>query len=291
MRKAFTLIELIVALAILAIMMMFASAIFRVSVDAQRMAVANGEIMQKLRVITEQLDADFRGALLSYGGQITLLNETYTTATSTGATRTENVHSDSIAFFANGDFQSTQQYGGKTIVGNVASILYGPPDPNSYSSRPAAADRLLLRRQTILAPLDTNDSSSASATEIRTKSDWQGEYYCASLEEWRLSPPYAAGSWGHRPVIKPNDLQAYLPMYLAKGVDNFTISYLQNGVEPNSVKSGEGYAIPWYPAVTDKKTGGTIIIPRAVKFEFTLYDSRGIIPKGRKFTHIVLWGG
>ena len=52
--KAFTLIELLVAIGILAVVMSFASVIFRVSIDAYRTAIANAEIMQKLRAITNQ---------------------------------------------------------------------------------------------------------------------------------------------------------------------------------------------------------------------------------------------
>src|SRR5512138_931069 len=61
MRRAFTLMELVVALGIMALVMSFAGVIFRVSTDSHRLALANAEIMQKLRAITEQLDSDFRG--------------------------------------------------------------------------------------------------------------------------------------------------------------------------------------------------------------------------------------
>jgi prepilin-type N-terminal cleavage/methylation domain-containing protein len=283
MRKAFTLIELIVALGLLGMMLMFASVIFRVSIDAQRMAMANSEIMQKLRVITEQLDADFRGMLASYGGQISFHKDKYGSTT--------EVRSDSIAFFANGDFQSTGQYGGETIVGNVASILYGPPDPNSYGRRPAGPDRLLLRRQTILAPRGSNGTTNtASENAIRAASNWKGEYFCTSLEQWRLSLPYASqGDWAKRPLIDPNKLQTYLPMYLAKGVDDFTIDYLPGD------KDWQVGRMPWYPSTDPNSTPAKWITmsvpPRAIKFEFTLYDSRGIIKKGRTFSHIVLLGG
>ena len=54
--KGFTLVELLVAIGI-----SFAGVIFNVSVNAQRTAMANAEIMQKLRAITGQLNADFRG--------------------------------------------------------------------------------------------------------------------------------------------------------------------------------------------------------------------------------------
>ncbi len=61
MRRAFTLIELVVSLGILAVVLSFAGMIFRVSIDSHRIALANAEIMQKLRVIAEQLNADFQG--------------------------------------------------------------------------------------------------------------------------------------------------------------------------------------------------------------------------------------
>jgi prepilin-type N-terminal cleavage/methylation domain-containing protein len=270
MRKAFTLLELVVSLGILAVMLVFASTIFRVSVNSQRLAIANGEIMQKLRVITGQLDADFRGILTTYGGQLSTRTDKY------GSTQ---VNSDSLAFFANGDFQSSQLYntqksGQTVILGNVASIFYGPPDPNSYSYAPAPQDRLLLRRQTILAPELTDSLLLAG-------SSWQGEYCCTSLEQWRIKPPYTnAGDWAKRPRIDPNNLAAYLPMYLVKGVDNFTISHLPSGAQ------WQTGTIPWSRPVN--QSTAMIAVPRAFKFEFTLYDSKGLIKGGRTFSHIVL---
>jgi prepilin-type N-terminal cleavage/methylation domain-containing protein len=284
MRKAFTLIELVVALAILAIMMMFASSIFRYSINAQRMAVANSEIMQKLRVITEQLDADFRGVMPQYGGGIRDQDDTFV-VNSVSTT----IRSDSIAFFANGDFRSTQQYKSgstaATVVGNAAAIFYGTFDLNPYykknNSLPAPQERMLLRGQTILCGADS------TLPDV----NWGGEYYRTSLEKCRLTPPYKSlDQWLQRPEFDPTKADSFLkywPMYLAKGVNNFTISYLQAGVGP---KSGE--RIPWH-----RLAGRTVRFddpngpPRSVKFEFTLYDSRGIIKNGRTFSHIVMLGG
>src|SRR4030042_971378 len=59
--NAFTLMELMVAVALFAIVFAFASVIFKVSVNSYRTAVANAEIIQKLRAITDQLNADFKG--------------------------------------------------------------------------------------------------------------------------------------------------------------------------------------------------------------------------------------
>ncbi len=264
MRKGFTLIELVVALAILAIMMAFAGEIFRVSVGAQRLALANGEIMQKLRIITEQLDADFRGLLLDYGGSL---------GTRSASSGGQTVNQDAIAFFATGDFQSTHLYGtpGQPVVGNVASIFYGPA---SYTQFPPPQERLLLRRQTILAP------GAPPAT-----SDWQGEYYVASLEQWRVSPPFTDPNARVRlPTVDPNDPQKYMPLYLAKGVDDFTIYYADG-----TVQSGTGM-LSWLrvePGAGGAARTTEVLRPRAFKFEFTLYDSKGLIRGGRRFSHIV----
>ena len=53
--------ELVVAVALLALVLAFSGIIFKVSIESYRTAAANTEIMQKLRVITDQLNADFRG--------------------------------------------------------------------------------------------------------------------------------------------------------------------------------------------------------------------------------------
>ena len=45
--RAFTLMELMVALGIMVIVIGFAGQIFKVSIDSQRVAMANAEIMQK----------------------------------------------------------------------------------------------------------------------------------------------------------------------------------------------------------------------------------------------------
>ncbi len=268
MRKAFTLIELVVAMGILAIILSFAGVIFRVSTESQQMAMANAEIMQNLRVITGQLDADFKGLIVEYGGRSR-------TSTSTVTVSEEEIttNSDGVAFFANGDFQSTRQYGGQTIVGNVASIYYGSLDPSSYASPPAPRDRVLLRRQTILAP-EAPQADSA----------WNGEYYSASLEQWRTDAPCTPDEWSSPP--DPNTLETQLPMYLAKGVDDFTIHYLEAGAD-----LGTG-PIPWQRRLPeDSSEGSESINPLAFKITFTLYDSKGIIKNGRIFTHIVLVGG
>jgi len=274
-RKAFTLIELIVAMAVLAIVLSFAGLIFRVSIDSHRMALANAEIMQKLRVITEQLDTDFKGVILDYGGVVKARVFTYTIDDEDGEVEME-INTDSVVVFAQGDFQSTGQYDidGEivTISGNVAALYYGPPDLDSYARLPEPRERILLRRQTILA------------SEVSPEhSDPNGEYYATSLHQWYAGSGSADwDGWVEMPVIEPGDIKANQPMYLAKGVDNFTVYYLERD-DPIGTD-----ALAWQRRLDNDREN--IRPPRALKFEFTLHDSRGIIKNGRTFTHIVYLG-
>jgi prepilin-type N-terminal cleavage/methylation domain-containing protein len=155
-RRAFTLIELVTAVALLALVLMFSGIIFKVSIESYRTASANAEIMQKLRVITEQLNADFRG--LCKDAPLFMCfyedsNDSYRRC-------------DQIMFFAVGDFQSTQLYSGSPAVpstsgvpvrGNVARISY-ICSPRHYQLPPRyERERMLIRRQHILTADRTLD--------------------------------------------------------------------------------------------------------------------------------------
>lgn len=270
-RKAFTLIELVVSLGILAVILSFAGVIFRVSVESQRMAVANADVMRTLRIITEQLDADFRGGAiptrLPYGYPVHISYDTRTPAAGGGSPG----YSDAVVLFTSGDFRSTEQYGGKTIAGNVACVFYGQPDPNSYKRTPRPYEKLLLRRQTILTA-----GAPASGSNAR------GEYFQETAQEWLVTPPFAdVNDWTRRPVVEPNNVKANLSMFVAQGVDNFTVEYIDATTVLGTSK------IDWQRS--SGRSGSGVFNPRAFKFTFTLYDSRGIIKKGRTFTHIVVW--
>ena len=91
-KRAFTLIELVVAIAILAMMISFSSVIFKAGIGTYRTSVANTEIMQKLRAITDQLNADFKGLRKDAPMAIEFVRDS------------NDVRYDKIAFFSNGDF-------------------------------------------------------------------------------------------------------------------------------------------------------------------------------------------
>jgi prepilin-type N-terminal cleavage/methylation domain-containing protein len=288
MKKAFTLLELIVSIALLAMVFLFAGMIFRVSINSYRTAVANAEIMQKLRAITDQLNADFKGTIWDPTGKINFgFGESYVDnkLIYTASDTTKPVRSDSIIFFATGDFQSTRQYKdkssgkSKTVAGNVACIFYGPADVNySPEEKPDPKKKILMRRQIIITP------------DIKWPNEnWNalGEYYNQrSLAELIADPTFDPCNSNlmdrQLDLNDPNKLVTYM----AKGVDNFTIQYVGGEYPYQGMPFNE-----WRPDnKVDLSTWPKNLYPIAFKFTFTLYDSKGVIKQGRTFTHIVYLG-
>ena len=273
MKKAFTLIEIVVAVAILAMVLGFSSMAFRTCIDAYRVAGANSEIMQKLRAITDQLNADFKGVILKYGGRVVFKTE-----------GSPKVRGDSIAFFANGDFQSTDQYDdpNRTVAGNVATIFYGLTNNAALNPK----EKILVRRQTIL-------TADEGLSDLPASREFKREYLKISLSKWRVDPPAPLpqdpadwDDWTQRPNLNTNSGND-LVMYLAKGVDNFTIQYV--GLD-DLTKSGTKEFNEWRPVDDDEikdVDASDIFRPLAFKFSFKLYDSKGIIKGGRAFSHII----
>lgn len=206
-RRGFTLVELVVAIGVMAMVVVFAGTVFKASIAAYRVATAQAEIMQKFRAITDQLNNDFRGlrkdAPLFIWFQLD--------------PNDLNKRLDQIMFFADGDFQSTKIYGGNPIVGNVARIYYGQArvyspsmsgyiypwdqwanDVNAavnYDRIRTKCERTLARRQHILTA-DTTLSDqwpncvtctfgqSDPIITYMLKNDTY-EYDCISLSQWQ----------------------------------------------------------------------------------------------------------
>jgi len=337
--KAFTLIELMVSMGLLVVIMSFAGVIFRVSINSHRTAMANAEIMQKLRAITSQLNADFKG--LNKDGEIfvvwgarQLRDTTYKDSDLDGYERF-----DRITFFADGDFQSYRT--NPMVRGNTARICYTLARNNT--SRPEQQDRtkrVLARTQHILT-CDTNLTDFLNPSGF-TNSEWlewnnEYEYDKTSLEQWKRIP------WEEKmnmlavicdvqvdqsnvdedvrgTIVEPTDANS-IHMLLCEGVGEFEIQGWSDArrqwlpeVDPdgdgdltdthfffNDLNDVPGVLYPYPPyggaAINNIGYQRKLIdrahfndIPglgRALKFTFTLYDSKGIIKEGRTFTHIV----
>ena len=286
--KAFTLIELVVAIAILVLVTSFAGAVFRVSIGSHRTGLANAEIMQKLRAITDQFNRDFKGIRRDAPMAIQFRRD--------GDTRR-----DSIVFFANGDFQSIRQYwysgssgpALRTVVGNVASIYYG-----QASDEPGSDPNILARKQKIL----TSDSSLIDTPALGDPN----EFLIDSLAVWRVGLDDANFvDWVvASPLVDPH-FEEYLPLYMTDGVANFMIQVAEwdqadgtfiwlpvnEDFDDNDI-FGFFYNVPGSLVIDDWSdwSDWSASWPRAIRFTFTLYDSRGIIENGRTFTHIVYLG-
>ncbi|HUT30435.1 MAG TPA: prepilin-type N-terminal cleavage/methylation domain-containing protein [Sedimentisphaerales bacterium] len=345
MKRAFTLLELVVAVAVLALISSFAGAIFSVSVDSHRAAMANAEIMQKLRAITDQLNADFAG--LRKDGEIFVIwSAVWGDPNMNDPNRF--IRFDRIMFFANGDFQT---YRDGKIRGDVARICYMLANIGQWGNqtRPYAIRRerrVLSRSQHILTSnadldpwLDPNQRGEEGLDNWRNAY----EYDRITMQQWKnmlwetdkkialsviMDVDVDDAGLGGGATVEPLN-PAYTHMLLCEGMGEFKVQGWYEREQrwvpeladgdfdgiPEGGVPGVLYPHPLYGAV---QLGGEFWydpdpesvegqakrrylesllneehfneIPglgRALKFTFTLYDSRGIIREGRTFTHIV----
>jgi prepilin-type N-terminal cleavage/methylation domain-containing protein len=362
--QGFTLVELVVAIGIMGLVILFAGNVFKASIGSYRIASAQAEIMQKFRAITDQLNNDFRG--LRKDAPLFIWFQFDPTDI--------NNRLDQIMFFADGDFQSIQTYNtytgpgiyngsiipqpsGSPVVSNLARIYYGQAqsiDPrNNTITYPVALrfiDRVLSRRQHLyIANPDSglqywhfpayNSSDFLFVDPIQN--DWF-EHDTNSLSQWQVAAQnptnvdnIITGCFGtavsyygnNRPTVNLADANT-LHLLMAQKVGNFSVqwSYL-------FTNAGQTY-VYWWPSIDpdgngnlsdsdfrrmspvpvpfgfyfntaapsflnwfsyDKAvylTGAVVepVYPKALKFTFTLYDSRGVFKDGQTFTHIVYLG-
>jgi hypothetical protein len=338
MKKAFTIIELVAAIALMVMVVSFAGLIFRVSIDAQRTTAANAEIMRKLRSITDQLNTDFRGIRKDAPLLIFFHQDA-------------GERFDQIMFFADGDFQSTQLYDfdpvlgkkvpsptGEPICGNVARIDYGLAqslDPNIIPHNMTdpwllgERYRLLGCRRHILANPDFSTwlSANYAAETLDFNSDLNERYEHdnLSLAQWKTLD---GTTYSHPPppvIVQPPQVDMTDPntyhKLVCEGVSSFAIQwpywdsgmlrwFASNDPDGNGDPADSHFAIiasdtfgayfnipgsgsitGWYSnkdaTVQDHLSGS---YPKALKFTFTIHDSKGIIEGGRRFTHIVYLG-
>ncbi|MHC4461516.1 MAG: PilW family protein [Planctomycetota bacterium] len=283
MKRAFTLIELVVAVAILAMVLFFAGMIFKVSIESYRTAIANAEIMRKLRAITDQLNADFKEIrkdaplLISFRQHPANPSQRY----------------DQIMFFPVGDFQSTQLYApgpapapisstqvpapiGVPIRGNLARIYYGQAGVNR--TLPASfeppwgqsnKERVLARSQHILTAdpsifhwfadfsnlnsfADFNNFDAPEIIHDRYPNNDFYEHDRLSLSEWKAVGriPYAdriiSACFDKRPLFDIYDPNTFHKL-MSESVGNFTIQWAYWDPGPDlSIPIDDQYR--WFPS-------------------------------------------
>jgi type II secretory pathway pseudopilin PulG len=367
-RFGFTLVELVVALGIMVLVILFAGTVFKSSINSYRIASAQAEIMQKFRAITDQLNNDFKGLRKDAPMFVWFHLDP----------NSPNLRFDQIMFFADGDFQSTQTYNlntnpispyngyiipqpsGSSVISNLARIYYGQaksidPQDNIFkfpiALRPV--DRILSRRQHLYIANQVSGSqywqfpahdSSGFLVVNPIQNNWF-EHDTNSLSQWQAAAQnptdvnnIITGCFGNdlafgnnRPAVNLADANT-LHLLMTEKVGNFSVqwSYLftnagqtfiywwpsndpdGNPVTPDSdfvkmvndnglLASAFGVcfnvAAPstssWFTpnkAAGPYFTGTSTFYPVALKFTFTLYDSRGVFKDGQTFTHIVYLG-
>jgi prepilin-type N-terminal cleavage/methylation domain-containing protein len=349
MKKGFTLIELLVAIAILTMVLSIAGVIFKVSIDSQRIAIANAEIMQKLRAITDQLNSDFKG--LRKDGEIFIVWAADRKKLSAPLANPNDPNaferSDRIMFFADGDFQS---YNASPIVrSDLARVCYTLAKKGTLRPQDLPPHKRILARTQHNLTADPNlpNFFDPNAFSNQQWYDWNNlyEYDKIFLEGWKNIPLQnkidilsvigdvtVTGTvtssvpdsfrGANVDINNPNSIHKLL----CQDVGEFKVQSWYDKenrwipeVNPNGDGSLDDSDFPltaagdldpcdvpvlWYPYgwvgvrninypywLIDEANFN--IIPglgRALKFTFTLYDSKGIIKTGRTFTHIVYLG-
>jgi prepilin-type N-terminal cleavage/methylation domain-containing protein len=274
MKKGFTLTELLVAIGLLAGVLTASTIIFHYSIEAQRTAMATAEIMRNVRAITDQLNSNLTslkadGYLLLYSDEI-----------SPG--RDAN-HNDALYFFSDGDFQSSQY---EDLRSNVARIYFGHAR-NDYND--LLLDMRLLTPDSSKVGDDSNDFHKISFVECQSD--------IKPLEIGK-DPNDVLKLNGSRPIFDAN----YPSNLLAQRVKNLRIEWTYNSDKWTSArKTIEWYGFGHTRGVASFETSSSPYIavwtprnqadwPKALKFTFTLHDSKKILKGGRTFEHIVYIG-
>ena len=271
MKKAFTITELLVAVGLLAVVLAAAGMVFNYSIDAQRMASATADIMRTLRAITGQINIDFEG--LRTDGYLVLRSES------------DGNNFDALYFFSTGDFQSWHDSDRRS---NIARIFLGH-DRTTFTSRGLQGN--LARDAHLLTPgyrgLDYNDANFA-ACQVDIKN------------ELKEDPNLVLST--DRPDTNSTPDANNVRSLFAQNVGSLKIEWTtdkSSWIEPNQIewfgrdnRNGGAFenptADPYYLAYWSPLNQPEW--PKALKFTFTLYDSKGILKGGRRFEHIVYIG-
>ncbi len=271
-KKGFTLVEVVTAIGILVVVVVFTGIIFRSSIESYRIAGANAEIIQNLQTITTQLDRDFsqirRDGLLAVR-MVQESNRSVTQADKDKHITVPSVRMDRIYYFVTGDFQSWYDAG---IRSNIARIYFGH-DSNSLNLNIPLNQCRLARDVLLLAPgITTQDIVDRKLFDwnnisfVQFVSDPQRIEDCNNLLTYSVLA--GTNSDNVRQLMCEN--VGELKIEWMNGIDSLTKMLIWSS-------NGETW-------------GPSDIWPKAIKFTFTLYDSKGILKSGSTFTHIVYLG-
>ena len=278
-KKAFTIVELLVAMALIAILMALSSLIFATAVRAHRTADSTVEIVRRAGSIAGQLDTDLRGLQTDAPLAIWFENA------DTDGDGLADTRYDQILFFANGDFQTIKQFDSnadgvpdKTVQGNLSRIYYGHAWQVNGSTfekgyRPGLASALppsgLLSRRAHLTTSDTSlsyigvpapfpDMTLFTASFLPAKNNIV-EYDQASLTNWQnlvlnavdarhfLQTCFAntqVAATAGRPMIDMRNADT-LHLLLSEQISEFKVQWAFRREDTNPAGTFDG--IEWFP--------------------------------------------
>jgi prepilin-type N-terminal cleavage/methylation domain-containing protein len=162
--NAFTLVELLVALALVVIMLGISALVFKTAVEAHRLSDAAAEISGKLNIITTQLNNDLKG--LRRDAEIFAIWRAGDTEENGRLPRF-----DMMMFYSQGSFETFNSYGYSdhdgndytgTLKSNLARITYGLADAGEGTQvvkiqNQAPEKRMLYRNMHVVTNFDAGD--------------------------------------------------------------------------------------------------------------------------------------
>lgn len=274
-KKGFTLAEVITAVGIMVIIVSFASVIFQSSIEAYRMSGANAEIIQKLQTITTHLDRDL--SQVRKDGLLIIRFHNVSKKEYENSPQTNNFRMDRIYYFTAGDFQSWYQDAvtGKLERSNTAGIFFGH-DNLSLNDKNVPMSKCKLARDVMLLTPETAVIPPAAA-------DWRKESFVSLvsfLSDANQRNTFISNI--ENSVAGAADANS-MRQLMCENVGEVKIDWSYGEIDAaKKILIWLGGPGLWVPA--------QYIWPKALRFTFTLYDSKQIIKGGRTFTHIVYLG-
>ena len=243
LKPAFTLVEMLVAVAMGAALIAAAAGVFALASQAVNTSQANTDIHTQLRILFSWLDRDF--ARIRLDGPLVIIPQESDLGSG------ENVRIDQMYFLISGDIRSMDA---PNYSASLAIISYGPDDIIDYAPLEPPYHWVFTRRATLIV-----SDPAASGTDLQQSSFAQlmVEFFAGDT----------SGAWGPaltKPDLTDND---ELPTYLLGNVVSFRIVryYMAGETDPDEIEQADvGTPIPFGPQSPK---------PAWIDFEITLRDA------------------
>jgi type II secretory pathway pseudopilin PulG len=298
MKKAFTIMELLVAVGLLAVVLAAVGVVFNYSIDAQRTAASTAEMMRTLRAITDQLNIDFKDPRTTEGYLILHSEQV-------GPSDTNNL--DALYFFSFCQGSYFQSWYDSSVISDTARIFLGHSRKTYYDKKlpgDFARDMHLLTPGLGKSGLDYSDVSFSacqadlinalgedpnivlSSNRPDANSTNVGSLLAQKVGSFKIEWTYGWFEVGALDKIVWWGIGHSFADSLAIGIRKPD----GNPPTPLEVADISSYETPGPPYTVHWNPGNQQYWPKALKFTFTLHDSRGLFKNGRKFEHIVYIG-